>query len=151
MSQSSQSRRLSQWQRKKKKQQMRLQTGKMAHPTVASIHTQSVKATETGCFHGYDSGKKIKIIKVHILLDTIGLILAVVVHSAEVQDQAGAVTTFAALGSFQNAGWSSARLVWFNGFRRLSKAYERKATTAEAFIYVSMCRLLLTLLFDPIS
>jgi len=69
---------------------VRLQAGKTALPTAASIDSQSVKATQTACFHGYDGGKKINGIKRHILVDTIGLILAVVVHSADLRDRAGA-------------------------------------------------------------
>ena len=39
---------------------------------------------------GYDAGKKIKGRKRHILVDTLGLLLNVVVHSADVQDRDGA-------------------------------------------------------------
>ena len=39
---------------------------------------------------GYDAGKKIKGRKRHIVVDTLGLILAVVVHAANVQDRDGA-------------------------------------------------------------
>jgi putative transposase len=39
---------------------------------------------------GYDAGKKIKGRKRHLVVDTLGLILAVVVHSADVQDRDGA-------------------------------------------------------------
>ena len=40
---------------------------------------------------GYDAGKKIKGRKRHILVDTLGLLLNVVVHSADVQDRDGAL------------------------------------------------------------
>jgi transposase len=39
---------------------------------------------------GYDSGKKFSGRKRHIVVDTLGLILAVVVHPADVQDRDGA-------------------------------------------------------------
>ena len=39
---------------------------------------------------GYDAGKKVKGRKRHILVDTLGLLLSVVVHSADIQDRDGA-------------------------------------------------------------
>jgi putative transposase len=39
---------------------------------------------------GYDAGKKVKGRKRHILVDTIGLLLIVVVHTADIQDRDGA-------------------------------------------------------------
>lgn len=39
---------------------------------------------------GYDAGKKIKGVKYHILIDTLGLLLNVVVHPANIQDRDGA-------------------------------------------------------------
>ena len=52
-----------------------------------------MKATEDGGRggkSGFDAGKKVKGRKRHILVDTLGLLLVVVVHSAEVQDRDGA-------------------------------------------------------------
>ena len=40
--------------------------------------------------HGYDAGKKIKGRKRHIVVDTMGLLLIVVVHAAHIQDRDGA-------------------------------------------------------------
>ena len=40
---------------------------------------------------GYDAGKKIKGRKRHILVDTLGLLLNVVVHPADIQDRDGAL------------------------------------------------------------
>jgi putative transposase len=74
--------------------EVRKKEGKTANPTAASIDSQSVKASDTGCFHGFDSGKKIKGVKRHILVDTLGLLLTVVVHSAGVQDYHGAKQVF---------------------------------------------------------
>lgn len=49
-----------------------------------------MKTTESGGERGYDAGKKIAGRKRHLVVDTMGLILAVVVHSAALQDQDGA-------------------------------------------------------------
>ena len=52
------------------------------------------RQTNKGGIDGYDAGKKIMGRKRHILVDTMGLILAVVVHSAGIQDRDGAKTVF---------------------------------------------------------
>lgn len=54
------------------------------------MDSQSVKTTEIASERGYDAGKKINGIKRHILVDTMGLLLIVVVHLASIQDRDGA-------------------------------------------------------------
>lgn len=70
---------------------LRRQTGRMISPSAGVLDSQSVKSTYVGgTRRGYDPAKKIIGRKRHIVVDTMGLILAVVVHSAGLQDQDGA-------------------------------------------------------------
>jgi putative transposase len=66
------------------------------------MDSQSVKVAEQPGERGYDAGKKVHGRKRHLLVDTLGLILAVVVHSAAVQDRDGAKLLLPALLNF---GW----------------------------------------------
>ena len=66
--------------------QVRLARGKKA-PTAAIFDSQSVKVSNQRGVRGYDAGKKILERKRHLLVDTLGLILHVMVHSSAIQDR----------------------------------------------------------------
>ena len=70
---------------------LRQKQGRQSTPSAAIIDSQSVKTTEVGGRErGYDKVKNVNGRKRHLLVDTLGLVLLAVVHSAAQQDRDGA-------------------------------------------------------------
>lgn len=71
--------------------------GRNAIPSAGVIDSQSVKTTESGGPRGFDAAKRIRGRKRHIVTDTQGFLLALLVHAANIQDNHGAVPLLARL------------------------------------------------------
>jgi transposase len=90
---------------------VRAAEGRDPQPSAAVLDSQSAKSSEGGEQIGYDAGKRVRGRKRHLLVDVLGLMLVGIVHSASVQDRAGARRVLAGVRQrFPLLG-----LVWVDG------------------------------------
>jgi len=95
------------------REHLRLVEGRNRHASAGIIDSQSVKSTETSDQRGYDAGKKVNGRKRHILVDTIGLLLLVMVLPANIQDRDGAKQLLAAF--FARSPRRRVQHIWADG------------------------------------
>jgi putative transposase len=90
------------------RRKIRIADGRESEPSAAIIDSQSVKSTESGGDVGIDGSKNIKGKKRHILVDTLGLLLIVLVTSASTSDTAAGETLLSKI----RTTFARLKLVW---------------------------------------
>ena len=95
------------------REQVRQVEGRNRHASAGIIDSQSVKSTEMSEERGYDAGKKVNGRKRHLVVDTIGLILSVMVLPANIQDRDGAKQLLAAF--FAKSPRRPIKHIWADG------------------------------------
>lgn len=94
------------------RQQERVRQGRKPEPSAGSVDSQSIKTATQNAAIGYDGNKKIKGRKRHILVDTLGLLIAVVVTAANVDDRQGLL---ALMQGYFADGVTRLRKLWVDG------------------------------------
>ena len=113
------------------REDVRCRVGKKPSPTAAIMDSQSVKIGDQAGVRGYDAGKKITGRKRHIMVDTLGMLLGIMITPASVQDRDGARSLIASVvnvfGRLQiiwaDAGYLGELIAWVKQLRPFGKLH----------------------------
>jgi transposase len=93
------------------RRRLRVQAGRDPKPSAAVLDSQTIKSSEGGQARGFDMGKRTTGRKRHLVVDTMGLLLVVMVTSASVNDRPGGRAVLTRLAE----AFRSVALVWADG------------------------------------
>lgn len=126
------------------REQVRTVEGRQADPSAGLVDAQSLRGAETvgRPTRGYDAGKNVNGRKRHIVVDTCGLLLAVLVTGAHVQDRDGARLLLWALRAcfptirlvWADSGYSGKLVDWATAALRLNLQIVRKLAEQVGFV-----------------
>jgi transposase len=124
--------------------QTRVRAGRKATPSAAIIDSQSVRGADTvpAASRGWDNGKKVGGRKRHIAVDCLGLLLAVVVTAASVQDRDGAHPLLALVREqfstislvWADGGYAGRLVAWATATLRLAVSVVKRAEDMTGFV-----------------